>query len=128
MINAESVADQEMMGLNAIPMVHCGGVHPQLHAHHWGKESEDYGCRGRRGAPRMPRERLVLGVQGEPHLPWEQRIDEHPDDCEHGEGGTPLGFFQPHRRDSGRGLHPAEPRLHRTLLVVIGLEELGIRP
>ena len=81
-VNADSVTDQEMMGLNAIDVVHCGIVHPQLHQHH--RANEDHCSSGRRGRALVARESLVLLVEVEPDLPLDQCIDEQPHHGEHG--------------------------------------------
>ena len=48
-------------------------------------------------------------------------------DGEHGQGRDPFGLFEPHGADGRRILDPAKARFHRGVLLLIGLEHLGIR-
>jgi Transposase IS116/IS110/IS902 family len=125
-VNPRGVTDQQVMGLHALEVQHQSGVQHHLDQHHRAEEGEDHRCGGCGGQALVARQVLLLVVQGQPDLPLDQRIDEHPHHRQHGSGGNPLGFLPPHWRDSGRVLAPATPRLSRTLLVVIGLENLRL--
>jgi len=62
------------------------------------------------------------------HLPLNNTVDEQADDGEHRQGGDPFGLLQPHGSD-GRGvLDPPKTRFHGGSLVLLGLENLGVRP
>ncbi len=69
-----------------------------------------------------------MGEEVEADLPLDEAVDQQADDGEPRQGGNPFWFLQPYRGD-GRGvLDPTKSRFHGGILVLIGLENLGIRP
>jgi hypothetical protein len=121
MVNAESVTDQEMIGLNALDVLHCCVVRPHLHQHDRSKEGEAHCRSGPRRQALVARKRRVLRVEREPDRPLEQCLDEPPHHGEHSSRGHPLRLLPPYWGDRRRGLDPAESRLYWTLLVMLGL-------
>jgi hypothetical protein len=125
-MTVKGVTDHEVMGLDAIDVLHRRVVHPQLHQHHRREEGEDHGRSQCGGEALVPRQALVLRVEVEAYLPLDQRIDEQSHHREHRECGNPLRFLEPYRRDGRQILDPSKARFHGTMLVMIGTQNLGI--
>src|SRR6516164_9409071 len=98
-----------------------------LHEHHGGKQGEHPGCRGHGGQPFSAWEVLVVLAEIPPAWPREDGVDQEANDREHGQRRHPFRLFEPHRTEGGRMLDPAKAGLPGGLLLLIGLEQLGIR-
>jgi len=67
-----------------------------------------------------------MGASIKADLALDDAGDPHTDDGEHRQSGNPCGFLEPPRGDGRWGLDPTKPRFHRGILVLIGLEKVGI--
>ncbi len=54
-------------------------------------------------------------------------VDQQAQHGQHGQGRNPFRLLQPHGTDRGGVLNPAKTRFYRSILVVIGLKNVGIR-
>ena len=125
-IKAHGLTDAQMMILAAVDLEAGRILHDPLHQHHRGKEGEDYGRCGHGGWPLSPGELLRRVVAIPSALPWDDRRHEPAHDREHGYGRHPCGFLEPHRADGGGMLAPANPWFYGAMLLLLGLEYLGI--
>jgi hypothetical protein len=60
-------------------------------------------------------------------LSLDDTVDQQAQHCQHGSGRDPFGLLPPHGGNRRRVLDPAKARFHGRLLLLIGLENLGIR-
>src|SRR5215831_11780341 len=67
-----------------------------------------------------------MRVQIEAHLPLDDAIDQQTDNRQHGQGRNPFRLLEPHGSDSRGILDPSKPRFYSGILVLIGLENVGI--
>ena len=68
-----------------------------------------------------------MRTQRQTDLPLDDAVDQQPNDREHRQGGNAFRFLQPHG-SNGRGvLDPTKTGFYGRILVLIGLENLGIR-
>ena len=67
-----------------------------------------------------------MRVQIEANLPLDDAIDQQTDHRQHGQGRNPLRLLEPHGSDSRGILDPTKPRFYSGILVLIGLENIGI--
>jgi hypothetical protein len=74
-VNTQGATDHEMMGLDAIEVLHRRVFHPPLYQHHRREEGKDHSRSRCGGQALVPRQALVLRVEGESDLPLDQRID-----------------------------------------------------
>jgi hypothetical protein len=90
------------------------GHHPRRH---WG-----------RGPAWVPGERLVLRAQGQTDLSLDAAGDQPADDGAPRPGRPPCGFLEPPGGDGRGGLAPTTTRVPRGLVVLRGVEHVGIAP
>jgi hypothetical protein len=126
-INAYGLTDDQMLILDTMDLEACRILHNKLDQHHRGKESKDHGRCGCGRWPFIPGDVLIMVAEIQADLPLDHGIHEQPHDREHGQGRNPFGFLQPYRTDGGGILDPAKARFHRDMLLLIRLEQLGIR-
>ena len=126
MVNPHGLTNEERSRLDAVDLQERRMVHGEMDQRHWWKEGQHHG-RGRRG-----RRALIAGsvpvVLAEIASDWplDDRIDEEAHAGAHGQRGHPFRVLQPSRADGSRMLEPAQARLHRDMLCLLGLEQLGI--
>src|SRR5262245_55516174 len=68
-----------------------------------------------------------MHAQVQADLPLDDTVDQQANNREHRQGSNPFGLLEPHRSDRRRVLDPPKTRFHGGSLVLIGLENLGIR-
>ena len=91
----------------------------------WVKRAKTTAAVGMAVAPARDVLGMVVEIQSD--LPLDHGIHEQSHHREHGQGRNPFGFLQPYWGDSCWILDPAKARFHRDILLLIGLEYLGIR-
>src|SRR5262245_8870611 len=67
-----------------------------------------------------------MRVQREAPLPLDEAIDQQTDNRQHGQGRNPFRLLEPHGSDRRGILDPTKPRFYSGILVLIGLENVGI--
>src|SRR5215510_9369005 len=125
-ITAHGLTDDQMMILDAVDLEAGRVLHDTLPQPHRGTEGKDDGRCGRGGWPFIPGDLLSMIVEIQSDLPLEDRLHEQSHAREPGSGRNPCGFLSPHRADGGGSLAPANPWFYGDMLLLIGLEYLGI--
>jgi len=68
-----------------------------------------------------------MRAQVETDLSLDHAVDQQAEHCQHSQGRDPFGLLQPHGGDRRGILDPAKAGFYRGILVLIGLENIGIR-
>src|SRR5215510_5088695 len=125
-ITAHGLTDDQMMILDAVDLEAGRVLHDTLPQPHRGTEGKDDGRCGRGGWPFIPGALLSMIVEIQSDLLLEDRLHAQSHAREPGSGRNPCGFLSPHRADGGGSLAPAKPWFYGAMLLLIGLEYLGI--
>ena len=116
-----------MIVLDTMDLEARRSVHGEVHAHHRRKEGKHHGRRGHGCRAFVAGYLPVMSEEIASNLPLDHCVYEEANDREHGQRGNPLRLFEPHRANGGGILDPAKAWFYGGILLLIGLEYLGIR-
>jgi hypothetical protein len=115
------------MGLDPRELRHLLLIAPYVAQRSLCKQGQhDRGCWGCCQAL-VPWELLGMRAQVETDLALDDAVDQQAHDGQHRSSGHPFGFLPPHGADRRRILAPAKAGGHSRVLLLLGLEHLGIR-
>jgi hypothetical protein len=126
-VEAQCITDQQVMGLNPIDLLDLLIVSPSLEQSHVGQQGQHHRCRWCRCHTFVPWALVVMEAEGAADLSLENTGDESAPHREQRSRRDPCGLLQPYGADRRRLLAPAQAVFHRGVVLLLGLEHLGIR-
>jgi len=91
------------------------------------KQSQHHCHRGRCSRPFVPWDLLIMRAQVQVNLALDETGDQYTQHRAHRQGDHPFRLLQPYRADGRWVLDPSQTRFSCRVLLLIGLENLGIR-